>query len=154
MLRLGAAQGRKLLLLSNSKQMVSRRAAPWHAVSPLVAATPEFLFRDSLLYFMGIAEQAEPRASEEFPGKYPPAHPSRSGTSLPGGDDRHGTLSSPFEVLRHHGPNRQIFVTIQTGSPVLNIYSDCLRFVALGVPRCGAAAFDKLMRTGISRPER
>jgi len=154
MLRLGAAQGRKLLLLSNPKQMVSGRAAPWHAVSPLVASTPEFLFRDSLLYFMGIAKQAEPGASEEFPGKNPPAYPSRSGASFPRGDDRHGTLSSPFEVLRHHGPNRQIFVTIQTGSPVLNIYSDCLRFVALGVPRCGAAAFDKLMRTGISRPER
>jgi len=78
----------------------------------LVAATPEFLFRDSLLYFMGAAEQTEPSASEKIFSKYPPAYPSRSGTSLPGSDHRHGTLSSPFEVLRHHGQNRQMFVTI------------------------------------------
>ena len=62
---------------------------------------------------MGIAKQAEPGASEEFPGKNPPAYPSRSGASFPRGDDRHGTLSSAFEVLRHHGTNRRIFVTIQ-----------------------------------------
>jgi hypothetical protein len=58
------------------------------------------------------AEQTEPSASEKIYSKYPPAYPSRSGTSLPGSDDRHGTLSSPFEVLRQHGQNRQMFVTI------------------------------------------
>ncbi len=115
MLRLGAAPRRKLLLLPNSKQMVSGRAAPWHPVSPLVASTPEFLFRDSLLYFVGIAEQTEPSASDKIFGRYPPAYPSRSGAALPGCDDRHGTLSSPLEVLRHHGPNRQQrFVTVHT----------------------------------------
>src|ERR1700728_1757075 len=113
MLRRGAAPRRKFLLLSNPKQMVSCGAAPWHAVSPLVAATPEFLFRDSLLYFMGAVEQTEPHTSEDFSGKHPPAYPSRTAASFSGSDDRHRTLSSPFEVLRHHGPNRQSFVTIQ-----------------------------------------